>query len=83
MTENTTFTLSNPSPTGKLCQIVIRIKQAGAGSLTVTWPATVTWGGGSAPVMTATADAIDKYTLATDDEGTTWFGEFAQAYGAA
>ena len=84
LTENTTFTLSNPSPTGKLCQIVIRIKQDGAGgAYTVAWPAAVTWGGGTAPVMSTGNDAVDKFTLTTDDAGTTWFGEFAQAYAAA
>jgi len=84
LTENTTFTLSNPSPTGSLCQIIIRIKQDGAGGAhTVTWPASVTWGGGSKPVMSVGNDAIDKFTLTTDDAGTLWFGEFAQAYAAA
>jgi len=84
LTENTTFTLSNPAPTGKLTQIVIRIKQDGAGGAhTVAWPGTVTWGGGTAPVMSTGNDAIDKFTLTTDDAGTLWFGEFAQAYAAA
>ena len=84
LTENTTFTLSNPSPTGKLCSITIRIKQDGAGgAYTVAWPGTVTWGGGSAPVMTTGNDAVDRFVLSTDDAGTSWYGEFAQAYGAA
>jgi len=84
LTENTTFTLSNPSPTGKLCQIIIRIKQDGAGGAhTVTWPASVSWGGGSKPVVSTGNDAVDKFTLTTDDAGTSWFGEFAQAYGTA
>ena len=84
LTENTTFTLSNPSPTGKLCQIIIRIKQdSGGGAYTVTWPASVTWAGGTSPTMTTGNDAYDKYTLTTDDEGTSWFGEFGQAYAAA
>jgi len=84
LTENTTFTLSNPSPTGKLCSIVIRIKQdTGGGAYTVAWPGTVTWGGGTAPVMSTGNDAVDKFVLSTDDAGTTWFGEFAQAYAAA
>ena len=84
LTENTTFTLSNPSPTGKLCQIVIRIKQDGAGgAYTVAWPASVTWAGGTAPTMSTGNDAVDKFTLTTDDAGASWFGEFGQSYGAA
>ena len=84
LTENTTFTLSNPSPTGKLCAITIRIKQDSAGgAYTVAWPAAVVWGGGTAPVMSTGNDAVDKFVLSTDDAGTSWYGEFAQAYGAA
>ena len=84
LTENTTFTLSNPSPTGKLCQIIIRIKQDGAGGqYTVAWPGTVTWASGSNPVISTGNDAIDKFTLTTDDAGTLWFGEFGQSYGSA
>ena len=81
LTENTTFTLSNPSPTGKVCSIMIRIKQDGAGgAYTVTWPGTVVWAGGSAPTITTSNDAIDVITLFTDDAGTTWYGNYAQAY---
>jgi hypothetical protein len=84
LTENTTVTLSNPSPTGKLCQIVIRIQQDGAGgAYTVTWPGSVTWAGGTAPTVSTGNDAVDKFTLTTDDAGTSWYGEFGQAYGAA
>ena len=84
LTENTTFTLSNPSPTGKLCQIIIRIKQDSAGgAFTVAWPGTVTWAGGSSPTVSVGNDAIDKFTLTTDDAGTLWFGEFGQSYGSA
>ena len=84
LTENTTFTLSNPSPTGKLCQIVIRIKQDGSGgAYTVTWPASVTWAGGSKPVVSPGNNVFDKFTLTTDDAGTSWFGEFGQTYGSS
>ena len=84
LTENATITLSNPPATGNLGQIIVRIKQDGAGGAhTVAWPASVTWAGGSIPVMTTGNNTIDKYTLTTDDAGTLWFGEFGQAYGAA
>ena len=81
LTENTTFTLSNPSPTGKLCAIEIMIKQDGAaGAYTVAWPASVLWPGGTAPTITVSNDAIDLITLNTRDAGTTWLGNFSQAY---
>lgn len=79
LTENTTITISNPSPTGKLCSMQVTFVQ-GAGSYTVTWPASVKWPGGTAPTISTGAAAIDKCTLTTDDAGTTWLGSFAQAY---
>lgn len=53
---------------------------------TVTWPHNasptttspkVIWAGGTAPTMTATANAIDVYYLETLD-GATWYGRAAQ-----
>ena len=85
LTENCTVALTNPPPTGKLGSVIIRIKQDGAGGAhTVTWPASVVgWAGGSKPVMSVGNDAVDKFTLTTDDEGTSYYGEFGQAYGIA
>ncbi len=84
LTENATIAITNPPATGTLGQLVIRIKQDGAGGAhTVTWPASVTWAGGSKPVMTTGNDAYDKFTLMTDDAGTEYYGEFGQAYAAA
>jgi len=84
LTENATIAITNPPATGTLGQLVIRIKQDGAGgAYTVTWPAAVVWAGGSKPVMTTGNDAYDKFTLMTDDAGTEYYGEFGQAYAAA
>lgn len=64
----------------------IVIKQAGAGSKTVTWQhnvsptissPTVLWAGGTPPTMTAAANAIDVYDLETVD-GITWYGRATQ-----
>lgn len=91
LTENATIAFTNPSPTGKQCSVIVRIKQDGAGgAYTVTWPegngtstALAHWGGGSKPVMSTGNDAIDKFVLSTDDAGLNYYGEFAQAYAAA
>ena len=81
LTENTTFTLSNPSPTGKFCQITIVIQQDGAGgAYTVAWPASVKWVSATAPTISTGNNAVDIVTLFTIDAGTTWYGNFAQAY---
>ena len=70
---------------------MVRIKQdGGGGAYTVTWPegngtstALAHWAGGSRPVMTASNDAIGKFTLTVDDAGLNYYGEFGLAYGAA
>ena len=73
--------LSNPPASGILGELIIRIVQTGAGgAFTVTWPATVKWPSGTAPVITVTNNAIDRVTLTTDDAGVQWFGDFSQAY---
>lgn len=48
--------------------------QSGAGSFTITWPASVKWSGGSAPVLTTTTAKMDIITLMTRDGGTTFYG---------
>ena len=84
LTENATIAITNPPATGTMGQLMIRIKQDGAGgAYTVTWPASVVWAAGSKPVMTVGNDAYDKFTLTTDDAGTEYYGEFGQAYAAA
>lgn len=81
LTENATITLSNPPATSNYGQVTIRIIQDGAaGAYTVTWPASVLWAGGTAPVISTGNDAIDIVVLSTDDGGTTYYGSFAQAY---
>jgi hypothetical protein len=91
LTENATIAITNPPPTGKAGQLVVRIQQDGSGgAYTVTWPegngtstALAHWAGGSKPVMTTSNDAIDKFTFTTDDAGLNYYGEFGQAYAYA
>lgn len=81
LTENATITISNPPATGDYGQFVIKIIQDSAGgAFTVTWPASVKWPGGSAPVITTTNSAIDEITARTIDAGSEWRGSFSQAF---
>ncbi len=81
LTQNATFSISNPSATGRFCEVHIKIIQDGAGgAYTVTWPASVLWPGGTAPTISTGNDAVDDVTLWTIDAGTTWYGNFSQAY---
>lgn len=78
LTENTTFTFSNPpaSGTGYTMSIEI-IQDASASGYTVTWPASVDWPAATAPTLTATASAKDVFVFTTRDGGTTWYGFIA------
>lgn len=71
--QNTTFTFSNPSPTGKACSFTL-IWTQDSSDRTITWPGTVDWAGGSAPSVTSGAAKIDVYTFFTLDAGTIWYG---------
>jgi len=83
LTENTTFTFSNPASSGKVSSFTLKIVQdASASGYTVTWPASVDWPSATAPTLTATASAVDYFVFITHDGGTTWYGFTAgQAFG--
>jgi hypothetical protein len=71
--QNTTFTFSNPSPTGKSCSFTL-IWTQDSSDRTIAWPSTVDWAGGSAPDVTSGSGKIDVYTFFTLDAGTIWYG---------
>ena len=71
--QNTTFTFSNPSASGKACSCTL-IWTQDSSNRTITWPASVDWAGGSAPDVTAGSGVVDIYTFFTIDGGTIWFG---------
>ena len=71
--QNTTFTFSNPSPTGKSCAFTL-IWTQDSSDRTIAWPGTVDWAGGSAPDVTSGSAKIDVYTFFTLDAGTIWYG---------
>lgn len=75
LTENTTFTFSNPPATGTAYAFSIEIIQdASASGYTVTWPSSVDFPAATAPTLTATASAVDVFVFTTRDGGTTWYG---------
>jgi hypothetical protein len=75
LTENTTFTFSNPPASGTAYSMSIEIIQdASASGFTVTWPTSVDWPAATAPTLTATASAVDVFVFTTRDGGTTWYG---------
>jgi len=75
LTENTTFTFSNPVASGEVSSFTLKIVQdASASGFAVTWPAAVDWPNATAPTLTATASAVDYFVFITHDGGTTWYG---------
>jgi hypothetical protein len=81
LSENTTFTFSNPPSSGTAYGFSLKIVQdASASGYTVTWPSSVDWPSADAPValgaprLTSTASAVDQFVFYTHDGGTTWYG---------
>jgi len=75
LTEVTEFAFSNPPASGTGYEMTIEVVQdSGANNYAVTWPATVTWAGGTAPTLTATANAVDVLTFYTTTAGASWRG---------
>ena len=75
LTENTTFTFSNPPASGTSYTFSIEIIQdSGASGYTVTWPVgIISWPAATAPTLTATASAKDIFVFTTRD-GSNWYG---------
>jgi len=75
LTENTTFTFSNPPASGTAYSFSIEIIQdSGASGYIVNWPPAVDWPAATAPTITATASAKDIFVFTTRDGGTNWYG---------
>lgn len=70
LTDNVTFTFTDPDGATNVILILV---QDGTGSRLVTWPSTVKWGGGSAPTLTTTANAVDIISFYFD--GTNYHGQ--------
>ena len=75
LTENTTFTFSNPPASGTAYTMTIEVIQdASASGYTLTWPTSVDWPAATAPTLSADANAVDVFVFTTRDGGTTWYG---------
>ena len=75
LSESTTFVFSNAPTAGTGYEMTLEIIQdASASGYTVTWPASVTWAGGTAPTLSTGISAVDSFAFYTVDGGTTWRG---------
>lgn len=81
LTENTTFTFSNPASSGASSTFTLRSVQDST-DRTITWPAAVDWPSATAPTLSTGSGAVDYFVFTTNDGGTTWYGFVAgQALG--
>jgi len=72
---NEVFTFVPPT---KPCNLILVLKQAPTGGQTVTWPETVFFPGGLAPVLSTANDAVDLVSFYFD--GTNYFGNSSLAF---
>lgn len=73
LTENVTYTFSNPGASGTASLFVLKIIQDSS-ARTITWPSSVDWAAATAPTLTATNNGVDVFVFFTIDGGTTYYG---------
>ena len=72
MDENTTFAFSNPPSSGTAFSFTLIVTQHSS-AVTIAWPSSVDWAGGSAPDA-AGNNEVQAYGFLTRDGGTTYYG---------
>ena len=73
LTENVTYTFSNPASSGYASVFTLQTKQDSS-ARTITWPGSVDWVGGTAPTLTSANNGVDYFVFITIDGGTIWYG---------
>lgn len=62
---------------GRACAVTLLIGQDATGGRALTWPNSVAWPGGNAPVIATPAGSVTRIDIVTLDGGTTWTGYHA------
>ena len=73
LTENVTYTFSNPAASGRASIFVLKIIQDST-ARTITWPNSVDWAAATAPTITTTNNGVDVFVFLTVDGGTIYYG---------
>ena len=73
LTENVTYTFSNPAASGRASCFILKVIQ-GSTARTITWPSSVDWNSSTAPTLSTANDAVDVFGFITIDGGTTYYG---------
>ena len=73
LTASCTFTFTGATA-GVFCSFELFLRQDGTGGWATTWPGSVIWPGGTAPVLDTTASTVTVLAFGSEDGGTTWYG---------
>lgn len=73
LNQNVTIEFSNTPSSPKVFSFTLQLNANGT-SYTTTWPASVRWAGGVAPIITSVNGRSDIFTFVTHDGGSKWFG---------
>ena len=73
LTANCTFTFTGSSASSAYGFLLI-LRQDATGNRTATWPGSVSWPNGTAPVLSSAASAVTLIRFDTVNNGTTWYG---------
>ena len=73
LTEDTTFTFSNPPASGTGYSFTLKIVQDST-ARTITWPSSVDWAAATAPTISTGSGEVDVFVFFTTDGGTTFYG---------
>lgn len=73
LTENVTYTFSNPAASGNVSAFTLKIVQDTT-ARTISWPSSVDWPNATAPTLSTTSGAVDVFVFVTYDGGTTYYG---------
>jgi hypothetical protein len=70
----TSLVFANPPTAGRAGSVTLILRQDATGGRTVAWPSSILWSGGTTPIVTPAANAVDVYGFITRNGGTTWYG---------
>jgi len=73
LTEDTTFTFSNPPSSGTAYAFTLKIVQDST-ARAITWSASVDWPAATAPTISTGSGEVDVFVFLTHNGGTTWYG---------
>ena len=71
ITGATTFSFTDPAPSGKMCGLVLQLTNGGVAA--ITWPTSVKWSADAAPTLTSAG--LDILVFTTIDGGASWHGQ--------